>query len=196
MSTVEAYGAIPVKIDPPEAFELSDGQRPESMYGMKVGEVTYILMGVEEGQEREALGRTNAFYLGFFSGFVPVFQCRVADIIHVDSEDLTKDLPVMIADYNLAQEARREWPWLNSHAAYKKVEKKTLLRFEVEMLEEPQIIEAGDYLIHDFSTGKMIVLTASAAEIVIEVANDRDEEKAFSDAQLQEPERNGEPEEK
>lgn len=171
LSTIQAYGATPVRIDPPQNFELDNGQPIESLLGMRVGDVTYVLMGIEE-DERDALNRTNCFYIGFVSGFIPVFTVRVADIIHGQAEDpLEETLPIVFANFELNQEARTNWISINDHVVCKQIPIKSELRWD----NEPgnQIIEAGDFLFHDFKTGQMMVVNELFAQMLLpEVENE------------------------
>lgn len=184
LSTIQAYGGTPIKIDPPKNFELDNGSPIESILGMRVGEVVYILMGVEE-EEREALSRTNAFYLGFVSGFVPVFTVRVADIIHGQTDDPTETLPVLITDFNMSQEAQDSWGRLNENLAYKQIPVKTELRQEDGV--GNMIVEAGDYLFLDFRTGQTVIVAALLANMLIQ--EEQNEEADI--VEFQQPDGNG-----
>lgn len=199
LSTIQAYGGTPVKIDPPQNFELTNGEKIPSIPGMKVGDVTYILMGVEE-IEREALSRTHAFYLGFLSGFIPVFTLRVADIIHGQTDDPFDPLPILFANFEMVQEAHDEWERLTEYVACKQIHVKTELRWEDGEVGN-QIIEENNYLVHDFRTGQVLIVSSILIDmlrIIPEIPETKEigieevEDEEGDNSQLQQPDGNGE----
>lgn len=164
-ATVEAHGAAYVSVSAPLDFEFTDGTKPEAFEGMRVGDVVYTLIGVETDGEMEALNRTRCFYLGFYSGNIPIFTVRVADIIFGDPPAEEEILPVLADNYELHQWARDAWPtFINGDVAWHRLPTKTRWVIKVGTDDRHQdvfmseVIEAGNYLLHNFVSGKTMVV--------------------------------------
>lgn len=160
-ATIEAYGGKRVRVDPPPDFELTDNSPIEPFEGMVVGETTYALIGIHDS-EIDALLRTRCFYLGFMSGFIPVFTLRVADI--VQGEQVEEVLPVIYKNIDLYQEARDNWYLFSQDIVYKRIPERTRFVEVVGQDERHQdilkatVIETGEYLLHNLATGNCAVV--------------------------------------
>jgi len=162
-ATIVAHGAAYVSVSAPLDFEFSDGSKPEAFEGMRIGDVIYTLIGIEDG-ELEALKRTHCFYLGFFSGHIPIFNLRVADVAFGEP-DIEEVLPVIADNFDLHQEARDSWAtMMNGDIAYKQIDKSSRFiqivgkdnRHQDVFMSE--VVEAGNYILHSFLLGKTIIV--------------------------------------
>jgi hypothetical protein len=162
-ATIVAHGGAYVSVSAPIDFEFTDGTKPEPFEGMRIGDVVYSLIGIEDG-EIEALKRTKCFYLGFFSGHIPIFTLRVADVAFGEP-DVEEVLPVISDNYDLHQEARDSWPtMMDGNVAYKQIDKRSRFVQIVGKDERHQdifmstVVEASSYILHSFRLGETIIV--------------------------------------
>jgi hypothetical protein len=194
--TIEAYGAEAVTVSAPQDFEFSDGSKPEAYPAMRVGEVVYVLIGVETQDEMEALKRTKCFYLGFFAKAIPIFNIRVADIIFGEAEP-DEILPTISDNFDLHQEARDNWHSLPgmTEVCFKSIGRKSRFVQLVGQDDRHQdvfmadVVDAGDFLLHNFISGNTCVVSRDWLEFMYgegwQAATE--EAKNVSDLELQEP---------
>jgi hypothetical protein len=163
-ATVEAHGGAHVNVSAPLDFEFSDGNKPIPFEGMRIGDTVYTLIGIENDGELEALKRTRCFYLGFFSGQIPIFTVRVADVMFGEPVE-DEVLPVIPDNFELWQDARSNWDTImNGDIAIKQIEKKS--RFIQKVGTDAQhrdvfmegVIDAGQYLMHSFLLGETMIV--------------------------------------
>lgn len=163
-ATVEAHGASYVSVSAPLDFEFTDGTKPEAFEGMRIGDVVYTLIGIENEGELEALKRTKCFYLGFYSGNIPIFTIRVADVIFGEAP-VEEELPAIVNNFDLFQMAKDSWPTLgNYEIAYMEIPRKSRFIQKVGTDERHQevfmseTVEAGSFVLHSFVSGETIVV--------------------------------------
>lgn len=193
--TIEAYGAEEVEVSAPPEFEFTDGSRPESYLAMRVGHTVYTLVGIENQDELEALNRTKCFYLGFFGNAIPIFTVRVADIMYGEEEP-EEQLPAISDNFDLHQEAKDSWDAIPNMetVCYKPVLTKSRFVQIVGKDDRHQdvfmssIIYAGDFLLHNFMTGKTCVVSGDWLEFMYgKYEGWQEKTEDVSDPELSEP---------
>jgi hypothetical protein len=147
---IAGHGAQKVELAPPANWDGSNGREVHSVEAMKIGDDIYVLVEIEE-RDKEILPRTNCFYLGFHSGFVPVFSFRAADV--VVGEQVPESTALVVEDnYELAQAAHDSWDRLGVTPNIKFIKE---LEHEIRFWgrDYRAIGSPGDFLIHDPITG-------------------------------------------